>query len=380
MIPDRTGRLGAEAERLDRALSKTLPDVTRAQLWSSTESILEKTDASRGHVNTGLALGYVQSGKTTSITALVASAADRDYDVIVALLGSTNLLLDQNRRRLETALGIGDREDYVWVVETNPSGDRATKRLLDWVTRGRRVLIPLLKHAGRINGAAGCLSHLPDDLSVLIVDDEADQASMNTGGEQGESKTYAAIKALRGTVPRHLYVQYTATPYAPLLLDADDLLSPQFVEFLNPGPGYIGGREFFVDFSDRVVRNVPSLEEQATKTPPLALPNSLVSATASFLAGAALLLAHQSEGAPVSMLVHSTARNDVQARYSFLLERQLKAWRAQATTATSCHELPEPILRERGQLVVAGAVDVVDDVFIERVRYVLRESTLWLVN
>ena len=48
---------------------------------------------------TGLALGYIQSGKTTSITALIAAAADQGYQIIVALLGGTNLLLDQNKRQ-----------------------------------------------------------------------------------------------------------------------------------------------------------------------------------------------------------------------------------------------------------------------------------------
>ncbi|MGY2873819.1 hypothetical protein ACVW00_001009 [Marmoricola sp. URHA0025 HA25] len=359
-----------------------MDEATREQLWTSVNRILDQgpVRAPSTTASTGLALGYVQSGKTTSITALIAAAADDGYDVIVALLGSTNLLLDQNRRRLESSLGIGDREDYRWVIESNPSGARATKRLEDWAGRGRTILIPLLKHAGRINAAAGCLTDMPDDLDVLIVDDEADQVSLNTAGQNAESRTYEAIGRLRRSVPRHLYVQYTATPYAPLLLDADDLLSPQFVEFLNPGPGYTGGREFFVDFADRVVRNVPVLEEQATKAPPLALPTSLSSAFASFLSGAALLLANQPNGAPVSMLVHSTARNDVQARYVFLLERQLKAWRSAASGAHGVTDLPDPLQNERINLVRAGAVDANDQEFLERLRYVLRESTLWLVN
>jgi hypothetical protein len=379
---DALASLGPEASRLDEALSRSLDEDARRDIWSSAQVLmlrgpLESTNASGA---TCLALGFVQSGKTTSITALVATAADAGYRVIVALLGGTNLLLNQNRLRLETALGIGTREDYVWVVEGNPSGTSARKRMENWLERGRVVLIPVLKHAGRLNAAADVLGSLPHDVPVLIVDDEADQASLNTAGTNAESKTYEAITELRRAVPRHLYVQYTATPYAPLLLDAADLLSPQFVEFLNPGRGYTGGREFFVDFADRVVRDVPALEEQATKTPPLQLPSSLQRALASFVSGAALLLTHDPNGAPVSMLVHSTARNDVQARYHFLIERQLAQWKRAANEAATAAGLPEHLTTERKRLVDSGATDVADLAFLAKTRFVLREVTLWLVN
>ena len=373
---------GPETTRLDVELASFMGPETRRDIWRSADQILAHGPLGPGGsaTNTGLALGFVQSGKTTSITALIATAADAGYRVVVALLGSTNLLLNQNRQRLERSFGIGSREDYLWVVEPNPSGAATTRRLHDWVDRGRIVLIPLLKHSGRINAAAGCLAGLPDDVPVLVVDDEADQASLNTAGQNAESRTYEAIRQLRQAIPRHLYVQYTATPYAPLLLDADDLLSPQFVEFLNPGPGYTGGREFFVDSADQVVRNVPALEEQATKTPPLSLPKSLVAAVGSFVAGAALLLTHDPAGTPVSMLVHSTARNDVQARYLFLLERHLSSWKQACLVADSVDDLPETIRAERQQLLKSGAKDVDDSSFLERIRYVLRETTLWLVN
>ena len=335
---------GPERLRLDAQMSARMNQETRAQIWRSVDGLLAHGPLAPGGsaAMTSLALGYVQSGKTTSITALIAAGADAGYRVVVALLGGTNLLLDQNRARLEKALGIGSRQDYLWVVEGNPAGPTAAKRIANWLERDRVVLVPVLKHAGRIRALTGCLERLPGlSQPVLIVDDEADQASLNTQGETAESKTYEAIRGLREAVPNHLYVQYTATPYAPLLLEADDLLSPQYVEFLQPGPGYTGGREFFVDFADRVVRDVPALDEQAAKTLPLELPGSLVKALSSFVVGSALLLTRDPAGAPVSMLVHSTARNDVQARYHFLLERQLLAWRRLAEAAVSFADMPD---------------------------------------
>jgi hypothetical protein len=235
----------------------------------------------------------VQSGKTTAITALTARAADDGYRVVVALLGSTNLLLDQNVHRLRRALGIDQRQDYRWVDIPNASGATTARELSTWLDRGRTVLLPVLKHAGRITALAEVLSRaVPGSVPVLIIDDEADQASLNTEvSKSTESRTYEALGALRDAVPNHLYVQFTATPYAPLLLEPADVMRPEFVELLHPGPGYTGGREFFVDHADIVVRAIPTLDEQKPKSAPTQLPRSLVTAAGSFIAGTSLLLA-----------------------------------------------------------------------------------------
>ncbi len=368
-----------EQGRLDAILAEKIDVPTRENIWGSAAAILDHdTAAGDSDLNTGLALGFVQSGKTTSITALAAAAADAGYRLIVALLGSTNLLLDQNKSRLEKSLGIGTRADYIWISETNPVTDSAGKRLKDFIERGRVCLVPVLKNAGRIQSVAHQLRKLPDDLKVLVIDDEADQASLNTSRDS-ESRTYAAIKELRRSVGSHLYVQYTATPYAPLLLDSADILSPQFVEFLTPGKGYTGGKEFFIDNVSTVVRNVPMLDEQASKAPPIQLQKSLLQALASFLAGAALLLVHEQSSPPISMLVHSTARNDVQARYEFLIKRQIAQWK-NAVREGDPATIPDVIETERTRLVEHGIQAADDEVFLTCLREVLGESTIWLVN
>nr|WP_286189336.1 Z1 domain-containing protein [Sanguibacter hominis] len=373
---------GKEALLIDEMLAARMDDQSRARVWKSVINILDRGPQRTGlGGQTGLALGYVQSGKTTSITALIAAAADQGYQVIVAVLGGTNLLLDQNRQRLEAALRIQTRKDYRWISEPNPSGIPTAKRIGDRVENGRAVLIPVLKHAGRLNALAAVLDAVPaiEQVPVLIIDDEADQASLNTSTE-AESKTYEAIRVLRSRVPKHLYVQYTATPYAPLMLDSSDLLSPDFVEFLEPGTGYTGGREFFVDFADQVIRDVPLLDEQTPRDLPLELPASLLSALGSFVAGAAILLARQPDAAPVSMLIHSTQRNDVQERYRFLVEREVRRWRTAVDSAADVQGLPKVVLQERGILGERGAPELDDDTFLAKVRWVLRETSLWLVN
>src|SRR5690606_25863046 len=93
----------------------------------------------------------------------------------------------------------------------------------------------------------GLLGHL--DLAgvpTLIIDDEADQASLNTlVRQQRQSTTYQRLLGLRDAIPHHTFLQYTATPQAPLLINIIDSLSPGFVEVLEPGTGYVGGQAFF---------------------------------------------------------------------------------------------------------------------------------------
>jgi hypothetical protein len=82
---------------------------------------------------------------------------------------------------------------------------------------------------------------------TIIIDDEGDQAGLNTQVNQGtQSTTYARLLALKACIPHHSYLQYTATPQAPLLINLVDILSPDFAEVLTPGHGYVGGADFFL--------------------------------------------------------------------------------------------------------------------------------------
>ena len=376
-----------ETRLLDSKFSLRLDEQVRGRIWNSVDEILSQGPmASDKYVgNTGLALGYVQSGKTTTITALLAKAADHGYRIIITFLGSTNLLLSQNADRIETAIGIGDkgeRRDYQWFAMQNPSGSSSAKELADFIAKDRTILISVLKHAGRIDALAEVLLKAKvGNIPTLIVDDEADQASLNTEiSDDLESKTYAAISKLRAAQPNHLYVQFTATPYAPLLLHPSDHLSPNFVTFLHPGKGYTGGREFFVDYADKVIRPIPMLDEQTPRGLPTELPKSLVSALANFTIGASILLEKNLGNAPISMLVHSTQKNDVQARYHHLIERQLRHWREQLVEVKTLVEFPDIFQEEYKNLVNAGAQELSDELLVSAIKRVLLESKTWLLN
>ncbi len=379
-----TPPLGRESSRLDALLEKTVSAESRRHLWELSKDVLDAADAlDDSATRTGLVLGYVQSGKTTAMTSLMAAAADRGCRLVVAILGSTNLLLDQNHRRIAASLGIGERNDYSWVAMQNPRGISAARELATWLDRGRVVIVPLLKHRGRIQDLADVLRSV-DGISAyktLIVDDEADQGSLNTAVRSGvESPVYAAIDRLRAELPDHTFIQFTATPYAPLLLAPTDPLFPRFVRFLRPGSGYTGGREFFVDHAAAVLRTIPFGDEQVARATPADLPQSLVSALWGFLAGAAVLVARDPTTPPISMLVHASHKTDIQARYRFLLERELRAIKSLLDGEGGQPSIPLPARVELDRLSSMGIAQISEGLFADRLRYVVSQAHLWLLN
>ena len=274
--------LGRESERLDGRLTSQISAEDRTAIWASVDRILRNGDRSTPHST--MSLGYVQSGKTTSMSALAAAASDRGYRIVIALLGTTLLLRDQNRDRLKVALGI-DENNYTWISTDELSSRQLTKEVGNWLERGRTVFVPILKHWKHIDSVATALSQLEQSKNIrtLIIDDEADQASLNTNATGDlPSRTFTAIVDLMDALPNHLFVQYTATPYAPLLLPHGDPLMPDDVEFLLPGSGYTGGREFLIDDAETVIRPIPYGDE-SSNAQISKLPKSLETAVAAFV-------------------------------------------------------------------------------------------------
>lgn len=355
---------------------------TRARMWQTVASVLDRHPPTTGSV-TGLLLGRIQSGKTTAMTSLATLASDRGYRIVVAVLGTTNLLLDQNTSRLLEGLGIrgGLTSDYVWThLDAASEGNRLGREVALNLQSGRTVLITVLKHSRRLDQLARQLEQV--DLSgvrALVLDDEADQASLNTQVREGlESPTYRAIGNLMASLGDYIFVQVTATPFAPLLLEAGDALSPSFVEVLEPGPGYTGAKEFFVDAADTVVRLVGASE--ALRAPPAQLPAGLRNALASFLLGAAILLHENADNAPVSMLVHPTHRTNVHERVALLLRREIQTLRDVFDSAEAPDALPEPFPSQLADLRSFGVGAIPDDALLDRLRHTARLLRIWVVN
>jgi hypothetical protein len=330
----------------------------------------------------GVAIGFVQSGKTMSFTTLTALAADNGYRVVVVVLGNTHLLVGQNTERLEDDLQIRARQDWVWAHLHLPKANTDLDGLL--IQEDRLILITVLKHASRLNKVAQIFenSHHIKNTSVLIIDDEADQASLNAGAHKGTTTpTYRSIRRMRAALQRHLYVQYTATPFAPLLLEPQDGLAPKFAELLAPGSGYTGGRTFFLDERDAIVRHVS--DDEAEETSPNSLPTGLRTALETFLVGAAHHKAEPDLKAGVSMLIHTSGLKADHQQISRLVKAYLQGARTRIALppgdpgARAWLDQLRPV---RDDLIGTGAPPLGDDDFHKNLAWTLRMARVWVVN
>jgi hypothetical protein len=150
------------------------------------------------------------------------------------------------------------------------------------------VLITVMKNGKHLDNLIAILRRLDlASVPALVIDDEADQASLNNNVNKGsESATYQRMVSLRKLQPLHTFLQYTATPQAILLINLIDVLSPIFAEVLTPGPSYTGGHVFFEGDMTLVHRipaaDIPTAGQQLTDPP-----DSLLQAMRIFFLGVA---------------------------------------------------------------------------------------------
>lgn len=289
-------------------------------------------------INTGLVIGYVQSGKTLSFTSLAAIARDNHYKLIILLAGTNNNLVEQSYNRLRDDLNIeGPRE---WrLFSTQQKGfqcselQRMQNELKCWQRnspRARTILIVVMKHHQHINNLSNLLSDMDfSGVPTLIIDDEGDQAGINTKAKQGEeSTTYSRILDLRKLFPHHSYILYTATPQAPLLISRIDTLSPDFAQVLTPGNKYVGGKEFFIDGEEKYIELIPASEVPDRNEPPQAPPKTLLRALRDFFVGVAIGLLEKDDqkGKNRSMMVHPAVPKDEHRLYARWIHQTQKDW------------------------------------------------------
>lgn len=291
---------------------------------------------------TGLVIGYVQSGKTLSYTVLAALAHDCGYALIVILTGTVKNLFRQSTDRLRQDLGTSDGRWQFYTSEDIGPG-RVTNQIASylndwgspepWILK-ETVVITVLKNGTHLDRMASLLEALHDrgslrHVPVLIIDDEADQAGLNTlVRRQDESPTYRRILRLRRSLPQHSYLQYTATPQAILLISLMDELSPEFVQLLTPGLKYTGGRTFFASEKD-LIETIPDDDlaciEELRDHPPPTLREALALFVVGAAAGALEKVDHR------SMLVHPHRLTEYHARSVEWLRALVERWRFEAS-------------------------------------------------
>lgn len=365
--------IGVETSRF---LDEVAPPDSRVTLSEAAVSVLGNgidPAGPTGH-RTGLVVGYVQSGKTLSFETVAALARDNGYQMVILIAGISNLLLEQSTRRLRRDLGLDDRNrPRAWAAFMNPTSDDGTTvqairdELEAWRNAAippmfrRTVLITVLKHHGRLQALTELLAQFDmHEVPVLIIDDEADQASLNIEiGQGSESTTYRRLMALRSTVPKHTYLQYTATPQAPLLVSIVDSLSPDFVWILDPGEAYVGGREFF-DEGHTYVRYIPDSEVPLPSQPLSGPPDTLLAALRLFMVGVTSHIMVSGNVGNRSMLVHPSHRTAQHEEFFHWVRNIIDTWKEIVLLPDT--DPDNQALREDFRLAYEDLSDTVGDV------------------
>jgi hypothetical protein len=290
-----------------------------------------------------LVLGQVQSGKTLSFTSVIALARDNGISLTVLLAGTKRPLMQQTFERLTKDLTLdsrGSSSKWQIIKDAKISDKDEILKALETQTESyvpeeykKSVVLVVMKNRAGIKKVENLLRSVQSDLvrnlPVLIIDDEGDQASPNTKHEQEEqSATYSSIRDLRDSLPNHSFLSYTATPEANLLLELDDILSPDSVVVLTPGEEYVGGYDLFVDRSSNFVNLIPEDElEVATAPSDKDLPpKSLIDSLAYFLVSLAVAQKSFSGVRPISMLIHPDSKIDSHTKYRKWVKSILDRW------------------------------------------------------
>lgn len=316
-----------------------LPPGGAAQIIEEARRILQRCVApgSMPQTQTGLVVGYVQSGKTTSFTTVAALARDNGYRMVIVIAGTTEPLFFQNQDRIIDALRLQSRpRSTPWRHITQPklrdqSHIAIQDALSQWdspsATPGERrtVLITVMKQHQHLQHLIDVLQRVNlQSTPTLLIDDEGDQAGLNTRVKQGqESTTYRRLLDLKRCLPLHSYLQYTATPQAPLLINLVDVLSPSFAEVLTPGAGYVGGADFFLR-NPQHVRDIPTAQIPSNQNPLTAPPATLTEAMLLFYTAVAVGYVTGQPEDNCSMMVHPSQKTDP--------HRQFHGWVTAART------------------------------------------------
>ncbi len=323
----------------------------------------------------GLLLGEVQSGKTANYTDICAKAVDAGYKVIIVLAGITESLRIQTQGRLDSDLAgktsvleknarrpDKPRQKTIGIRECSPDADlpdiiRFTSVFTDF------DIDTLLRNnlsLNNFNGAAlfvvkknlTILSNLMAwftkeaddkgnliDFPLLMIDDEADNASVNTNKEDlNPTAVNSKINAILGCFKQASYVGVTATPFANILMDTSedddgkplDLFPKDFIALMPPPDNYIGSEKIFGSASDDEDRKPPYAKQviylHKDETEPYlplkhkktlkidGLPESLIDAICYFIFVCAVSDARGDQDAHRSMLVNVSRFTDVQNR------------------------------------------------------------------
>lgn len=199
--------------------------------------------------NIGMLVGKVQSGKTTVFSAVIGRYFDKGYDLCIILTSIENLLNEQTHLRMNNVFRAKEPAK-VDIYNCNEflirNTNRRIEKIRDDLKNGHKYIVTILKNKQieKINEVL-INTNIWKNKRILIVDDEADLASIGSNDLLEHRFANTAIKQLLETLPNYNYLSVTATPHAQVLINDGDAVKPKHVFTYEPGEGYMGIEEFF---------------------------------------------------------------------------------------------------------------------------------------
>ncbi len=350
-------------------------------------SLVGNPNSNKSFDRRGLVLGQVQSGKTANYTGVICRALDMGYKRIIVLAGIHNNLRSQTQARLDeeilgyrsdsiefgyTKIGVGKIDkinglDYGFkpllsLTNSKHNGDfktshatmiggRIDQPAILVVKKNSTVLRNVLNWLRGLDYNKITEKTLIENTPLLVIDDEADNASINTFNYKKSEKIKSVeeftkinglIRKILDIFDQKTYIGYTATPYANLFIDRNkvsskvgkDLFPSDFIITLPTPSNYIGPRRIFGitnDTVDDVIEEdpipiiklvndfkeiIPNKHKSNYKLPlendiPK-IPDSLKMAIDYFIIAIAIRESRDGIGKHNSMLIHITRFNNVQ--------------------------------------------------------------------
>ena len=317
----------------------------------------------------GLVMGDVQSGKTSTFIGMICKAADAGYKAIVVLTGTVESLRVQTQKRLDlgfvgfdTAHMSNEDQDEFWIgvskYSQNKKGisltsvnkdfvqstaqslgvslDSFTDTVLFVVKKNTSVLNKLIKWLQDLNGdRQGKI-----DFPLLVIDDEADNASVNTKDPESDpSKINGLIRNLLTLFNKNNYVGFTATPFANIFInphEEKDLFPKDFIYCLKAPNTYIGASDIFskegkyhnaLRYNNDCEEVLPAKHKKYT--PFDSIPNTLEDAIITYLISNVIrdikgdLYAHRSMLINISSFTdtHGSIKNTVEESFNRILRK-----------------------------------------------------------
>jgi len=359
----------------------------------------------------GLIIGDVQSGKTANYTGLICKAVDSGYKVVVLLTGTIEKLRQQTQARIDEGFVgvdsdaiIKQREDKLIigagkydasvrpVCLTSTSDDfkqqNASNMGFDLRNINGSVIFVVKKNCAVLKRLNKWLKTFnqngdnPINHSLLVIDDEADNASVNTKSEDNPTAINAQIRELLKMFNKSSYVGFTATPFANIFIDPDnyndmvseDLFPKDYIYSLNAPSNYIGARNIFGEDGDASYMLVPIDDDPVNMNSvafilPLRhkstirvneLPDDLKKAIASFMVANVIEDLRGKKNNHRSMLVNVSRFTAVQEQVSELVNEYLK--NLQSACRLYGKLSPEDALKD---MYMASIKEAYDDIYSE---------------